>query len=208
MQRRAIILLAAVCAATLALAAPIAQAKKVKPFSETKAVNAPIPQDAVATNSVPVLSTITVPKKYKKSAVVGDVNVTGIQTTGSAAGAANDLIAYLVAPNGRTTWLFVGVGTQSLGPWTLDDDSPNIICQANVPCGSISGGTLYPPYAGTSNLIGGFGGTFSAGSLSNFDGVKMRGTWTFVIADTGPDATTSVLNAWGLRIKPAKPVPE
>ena len=71
-------------------------------FAKQLSVNAAIPDDAAAGPSTPLTSTITVPKKFKGK-VVGDVNVTGLQTTGSAAGAASDLNGALTSPGGRTT---------------------------------------------------------------------------------------------------------
>jgi hypothetical protein len=207
--------------ATLALALSLglglsvgAEAKKksgkVKTFRATKGVNAPIPDGALDARSTPLLSTISVPKKYKGK-VVGDVNVTGIQTTGSEAGAANDLFASLIAPNGRTIDLFVGVGDQSLGPWTIDDDTSTAICPLAAPaqCPD-STRTLSPPFAGRSNTVFNFNGSFPTnGPLATFNGLKMKGTWTLLVADLGPpgvDNGTSALNGWGLVIAPAKPV--
>jgi hypothetical protein len=205
MRRWMLALLAVASVLALALA-PAAQAKKTKTFSETKTVNAAIPPDAAAGASTPLNSTITVPKKYKKN-VVGDVNVTGIQTTGTAAGAAGDLAAYLTAPNGRTQWLFGGMGGQNLGPWTLDDDTSVAVCNSPIPNCSFPNATLTQPFAGTSNTLLNFGGVLPLGHLSSFNGIKMRGTWTFSIVDIA-NATNNTLNAWGLRIKPAKPVSE
>jgi hypothetical protein len=185
--------------------------KKAGPFAATKVANAAIPNPAAVTTSIPVLSTITVPKKYKGK-VVGDVNLTGLQTTGNAAGASDDLAASLSAPNGRTIDLFVNVGgpaNQSLGPWTIDDDTSTSICgtPAATPCADPTQ-TLHPPFAGTSNTIRNFNQNFPVnGPMASFDGVPMRGTWTLRIFDLIPaGATTSTLNQWGLRIRPAKPV--
>jgi len=87
-----------------------AKKKKVKTFSEQVTPNAAIPEDAAAGPSVPVISEIKVPKKKYKKSLVGDVNVTNLQTSGSSAGAASDLYAELTAPNGRTVLLFAAVG--------------------------------------------------------------------------------------------------
>ncbi len=193
----------------LAAAGPAEAAKKkakLKPFSQTLAVNAAVPDAVAATQSVPLTSTITVPKKYKGK-VVGDVNVTGIQTTGSAAGAASQLSGYLIAPGGRTFQLFLGVGDQNLGPWTIDDDTPVGICNVAVgtPCPNPEQ-SLGRPFAGTSNSNYNSAGSFPMnGRLTIFDGVSMRGAWKLLLSDNAP-AATSVLNQWGLRITPAKPV--
>ncbi len=199
----------------LATAGPAEAAKKkakTGPFSQMKAVNAAIPEGPAAGNrATPLVSTITVPKKYKGK-VVGDVNVTGIQTTGSGAGAGNHLGASLSAPNGRTIDLFVGIGgvaLQSIGPWTIDDDTSVSICNQTsaIPCTDATR-TLYPPFAGTSNTIFNFSGGFPPnGPLASFYRVPMNGTWTFRIFDlTNTGALTSTLNQWGLRVTPAKPV--
>lgn len=177
---------------------------KAKVFAKQVTPNAPIPEGAAAGGvSTPVDSTITVPKKFK-GLNVGDVNVTGIQTTGSASGAANDLIARLTAPNGRTLVLFNLKGDQSLGPWTLDDDTKTEICDVAV--GTVCANPLqllYRPFAGTSNLARTDNPSWLP--LAMLNGVPMRGTWTFRIVDlTNAGGTTSVLNSWGLRITPAK----
>ena len=209
-------------AATLALAlvlcaagapgADAAKKKKAKPkaFAATVAPNVAVPEAALGARSTPVNSTITVGKKFKGK-VVGDVNVTGIQTTGSATGAANDLTAALIAPSGRTVTIFGIVGDQSLGLWTIDDDTSTAICPAILPtvCPD-STQTLHPPFAGTSNTIRNIGGGFpSSGPLTTFNGLGMRGAWTLSVWDAAPPGAgngTSVLNTWGLRITPAKPV--
>jgi hypothetical protein len=199
-----------VVVALVAVAAPASSALakkkghgKVKTFASTLAVNKPIPDATAGVASTPVRSTITVPKKYKGK-LVADVNVTGIQTTGSGTGAANDLRASLTAPNGRTLTLFEFQGDQNLGPWTLDDDTATSICNTAVstPCTNPNQ-TLHQPFAGTSNLA--FNDAPALVPLANFDGVRMNGTWTFTIVDIAPPGTnngTSSLNQWGLQITP------
>jgi hypothetical protein len=183
--------------------------KKAKVFEQVLTVNAPILDDPETSPATPVSSEFKVPKKFKGK-VVGDVNVLGIQTTGAVDDAANDLVAYLRAPNGRTMRIFAFVGDQNLGPWTLDDDSPTSICDAATPTscsgsGNIPFFTLAQPFAGTSNTM--FTRTAGTGPLNTFNGGRMRGTWTLSILDD--DALqTSTLNQWGLRIKAAKPETE
>ncbi|MBM3666843.1 MAG: hypothetical protein FJW90_05075 [Actinobacteria bacterium] len=58
----ALVLCAAVVIAPVAATGAKKKAK-LKPFAATATVNAGIPNGAAATKSVPVLSTITVPKK-------------------------------------------------------------------------------------------------------------------------------------------------
>ena len=215
MRRRAWAAAALALCAGLVVAMPLtgAQAKKksakVKTFNGAGGTGA-IPQ-YVAASPQALKTTLVVPKKYKGK-TVGDLNVTSIRTTGSDAGAANDLVAELTAPGGRTVNLFSNVGTQSIGPWTLDDDSEASICPGIPPaqCPD-STRTLSPPFAGTSNLIYNFAGSFPTnGPLATFDGVKMNGTWTLTVFDTATGATngTSSLDGWGLRIVPAKPIPK
>jgi subtilisin-like proprotein convertase family protein len=194
-----------VLALALGLTAGTAAAKKKsRTFEKQVAVNAGIPQDAATGPSTPLLSQITVPKKFKGK-VVGDVNVTAIQTTGLQAGAAQDLTAKLTAPSGQTLRLWAGYGNQSIGPWTLDDDTSVGACNsANPVCTPPF--TLIQPFAGTSNLT--FTGTAGTGELAAFDGSTMRGTWTFKIFDQSDAAQSSTLDQWGLKIKAAKPVAE
>ena len=120
-------------ALSVAVGPGVAQAKKLKPFEETATVNVPIPNVPAAGPSTPVVSLLEVPKKYRQRKI-GDLNVTGIQTAGSANGASDDLVATLTAPSGRTVLLFKNVGPGAVanganfGPWTLDDDSPFAAC--------------------------------------------------------------------------------
>jgi hypothetical protein len=192
-----------------------ADAKKkkggAKVFSQQKTVNAPIPNPANNnTPGTPLVSTITIPKKFKGKQV-GDVNVTGLQTTGSGPGASGELAGYLTSPSGRVLELFFHIGPNanaSLGPWTIDDDTPVSICApgGGNPCVDPDQ-SLYPPYAGTSNTDYNWGGGFPVnGTLSIFNGTPMRGDWRLTVVDDSNGGATSVLNQWGLRIKPLKPV--
>jgi hypothetical protein len=211
------ILALALCTALAMAFGGSAEAKKKKKhktasvFLQSVAPNAAIPNNPAAPGpSTPVRSTITVPKKFKGS-VVGDVNVVGIQTTGSGTGAANDLSMKLTAPNGRTIYLVSpnnmgnGVGDVSIGPFTIDADSPISICNQADPANCTDPAQkLNRPFAGTANEQG-LGGA-GLGGLSAMNGVGMRGTWTFTIFDQSSPATTSILNGWGLQITAAKPV--
>jgi hypothetical protein len=193
-----------------------AEAKKKKPktanvFSQSVAVNASIPDvPAPLAPSTPVRSTITVPKKFKGK-VVGDLNLLGIQTTGSGAGAAADLRMKLTAPNGRTVYVIGsnqatnGLGDVSIGPLTIDADSRVSVCDVANPANCEDPSQqLNRPFAGTANQQG--LGTQSTGGVTAMNGVPMRGTWTFTVFDQHDVGQTSVFNGWGLQITAAKPV--
>jgi subtilisin-like proprotein convertase family protein len=202
--------LAALGAALLCLGtAPVADAqkKKKKPaprvFTASQSPNASVPDAPPAAQPTKVQRTIVVPKKFK-GRVVGDVNVTGIRTTGSAAAAARDLTFVLTAPDGTTVQLFQNWGDQSLGPWTLDDDTATSMCDSATPTCEDPDATLVEPFAGTSNLL--FLENGDTGPLSSFDGGRMNGNWTLGVFDDGGAGVTSVWNSWGLKITAAKPI--
>jgi hypothetical protein len=175
-------------------------------FQASASPNAAIPDDVAGGVSIPVNSTLTAGKKFKGK-VVGDVNVTGIRTTGSGAGAANDLAFRLIAPNGRAV-LLIGenrsIGDVSIGPLTLDDDTTAMICDATTPPCSYATQTLNRPFAGTANLA--FLGAAGTGPLSHLDGLPIKGTWTLQVWDFSSPGQTSVLNGWGLQVTAARPV--
>jgi hypothetical protein len=211
MRGRALLTTAALVAtAALLLAGPAAAVKggkKSRTFERSLTPNLAIPDAAPGGFYGIARSELRVPKKFKGK-VVADVNVTGIQTTGSGITAANDLWLVLVAPNGRTLIMTFGLGGQSIGPLTLDDDSANSLCTSPTPtpqCSLQDPDSLGRPFAGTANLAFRGNGT---GTLSYFNGLKMRGTWTLMVVDDNDDDVTSVLNGWGLKIKAAKPVKE
>lgn len=203
------ILALALCTAFAMTFGSVADAKKKKKkspttFQQVLQPNAAIPDDVASGHSTPLDTTLTVGKKFKGK-VVADVNVTSIQTTGSASGAASDLVMRIIAPNGRSVRLWGGdFGDQSIGPLTLDDDTPVSICDAEPPPCSWAVDTLNQPFAGTSNLQ--FLGSGGTGPLAQLDGLAMRGTWTFQIWDEDQIGKTSVLNSWGLQITAARPV--
>ena len=185
-----------------------AAAKKKKGssvFTQTKAVNAAVPNNVPGSPSTPLLSTLTVGKSFKGK-VVGDVNVTGITTTGSGAGAADDLSFLLTAPSGRSVQLISSsfIGDVSIGPLTLDDDTRTSICDSATLTCEDPDLTLLRPFAGTANLL--FLGSGDTGPLSAFNGRSMKGTWTIRVWDEAVIGTTSTFNSWGLKITAAKPV--
>ena len=208
-----VLALALCLAAGLALGAD-AQAKKKhkkqpRTFAAQVSPNVGVPEYPGTGHATPVLSTITVGKKFKGK-TVADVNLTGLRTTGSGPGAANDLFFKLTGPSGRTVQVIGnfngggGIGDQNIGPFTIDDDSPVSICDSNTLNCRDPSQTLIRPFAGTANeeRLGSQG----TGGLKTFRGVGMRGAWTLTAFDTDDaGGTTSVLNSWGLQIKAQKP---
>src|SRR5581483_11264511 len=196
--------LSALCAVLLPVAAAAAKKHKTPSvFQQQLSPNASIPDDAGSGPSTPVTSAITVGKKFKGK-VVGDVNVTGIQTTGNAKGALNDLGVRISAPNGQAvTLLAPGFASgASMGPLTFDDDVFVEMCYS-PPC-QWAPQTLNPPYVGTANLM--YNSSAGTGPLAQLNGSPMKGTWTFTVWDASSVGQTSVLNSWGLQITPRKPV--
>jgi hypothetical protein len=204
------VLALALCTAvgmTITASADAKKAKKPKTatfFQQSVSPNAPIPQDAATGPSTPLNSTITVGKKFK-GRVVGDVNVTGIQTTGSGADAAGDLGFRIIAPNGQGVLMLAPSFLEgaNIGPLTFDDDVFVEICYSNPPC-DWAPQTLNPPYAGTTSIL--YNGAGGAGPLAQLNGTSMRGTWTLQVWDEVGATTTSTLNGWGLQITGRKPV--
>ena len=191
-------------------AAGDATAKKKKKkgpsvFSGSVTVNAPVPdQPGSGQPDIVVSSTINIGKKFKGKRI-GDVNVTGIKTTGDSSIAAGDLNFSLTAPDGRTVLLDDGsLGGQSIGPLTLDDDTLTSICNSsnrnNCPDPDAN---LIQPFVGTANLANLGAGGLSP--LSMLNGGPMVGTWTFRIWDSA-GADTSTFNTWGIQVTARKPV--
>ena len=186
----------------------VADAKKKKGKSSnvadvTKALSSAIP-DYQAPTARPLESQIVLGKAYKGK-LVSDVDVT-VQTTGTVDGAANDLIARLIAPSGRAVGLFTNVGgaQASIGPLTLDDDTRVLACNSTTPNPCLD----TDPYATLPQPFAGRAAGFADGAyvgLNRFYGVGMRGTWTLAIWDAsaaGPQ--TSTLTKFGLRVTAVK----
>jgi len=173
---------------------------KASVFAGSVSPNLAVPE--VAGPEPIVTSALTVPKKFKGK-TVGDLNITGLKTTGTGPTSADGLDLMLVGPGGRSVLFDSGAtGGQSIGPVTFDDDTPTSFCD-DPPC-SDPDATLQRPFAGTTNLANTFGG--DTGPLSAFNGTPMRGTWTLYAWDNDSDTNTNVINTWGLRIAAAKPV--
>lgn len=200
---------------TALAAAPSASAGKGKgkgkgggTLDVSKAVNAPIP-DA---GPVPpgsffgpygvLTSTIDAGKQFK-GRKVRDVNVT-VQTLGTSGTApADDLMARLTAPNGATTTLFTNLsGTvnamfmpnpnPSIGPLTLDDESP-LSLGSESPDNATQ---LFMPWAGTAQPSG--------RPLAVMDNGPVRGTWTLALLDVF-NTETSNLVSWRLNVLAGRP---
>lgn len=201
-SRRTRLALAGILALALSVTAGLgtsaqAKKKKVKPvtFSQTVAVNAGIPDAAVAAGpSTPVRSDITLGSKFKGK-VISDLDLTNVQTTGSAANALNDLTFKLTAPNKRTVVLIEGLGGQSLGPLTVNDDTKTGICDSATPTCRDPDATLLQPFAGTANNID---QDDDLRPMSSFNGVPMKGTWQLTVFDNN-NTLTSTLVQWGLK---------
>jgi hypothetical protein len=178
--------------------------KSASVFAASVTPNAAIPDEVANGPSIPITSTISVGKKFKGK-TVGDVNVTGIQTTGNATDAADDVGLRLTAPDGTNVLLInpTGIGDVSIGPLTFDDDTSVSICDAITPPCDFPGQTLNRPFAGTANLL--FMGSGGSGPLSAFNGSAMRGTWTMTAWDEADIGKTNVLNTWGVQITAARP---
>ena len=177
----------------------VASAKKGgRTATVTTPVNQQIP-DATATANGMLTSTVSLGKKFKGS-VIRDVNVT-LQTTGSAPTAARQIDARLTAPNGMTTWL-IGhqLAGQSIGPLTLDDQSPNDLGGAVQRDPT----TLASPYAGTAQPD-----CFNSFGVCTFwpmNGGPSAGAWTLRVYDvSSANPATSLLNFWQLRVVTGKP---
>jgi len=172
--------------------------------SVTKSVNQAIPdQLGVAPFTWgKVTSTIDISGKKFKGKVVGDVNLM-VQTTGDVADAANDLVFRLTAPNGRTIVPIAAIGDQSIGPFTMDDDTPVLICDSITPPCPDPDRTLNQPFAGTAQPTG---PEFATGPIfAGLNGVPMRGSWTLKVFDEDA-GQTSTFNQWALTVTSAKPV--
>jgi hypothetical protein len=190
-----------------AMAGPAAAAKKKGKgggkVDVTEVVNLPIPE---ATENGPfdipgiLRSTIDVGKQFK-GRQIRDVNAT-VQTLGtSGTNPVPALRAKLFAPNGGHVTLFTGLfpetGTSniSLGPLTLDDESPLSLGIENPH----SATQLYAPWAGRARPNG--------KPLSVMDGGPVRGTWTLTITDSTftPQPGTSNLVSWRLEVVAGRP---
>jgi hypothetical protein len=168
-------------------------AKPRGPVETTKTVGQLVP-DAGPTTAGVLRSTITIGGKRLKGKSIEDVDAT-VKTTGVGPGAAEDFGVRLTAPNGATTTLFNELPGQSVGPLTLDDESPVYMCLSDAPpCGDPDRSLVFP-FAGTAS---------GEGDLQIFDRGPIRGTWTLTAQDDFTSGMT-VLDFWSLRITPRRP---
>lgn len=167
-------------------------AKRGGPVEMTKTVAQLVP-DASMTAAGVLRSSITIGKQLKGKSI-GDVDAT-VKTTGVGPEAAQDLGVRLTAPNGATATLFNELPGQSVGPLTLDDESPVLICGTDSPPCSDPDATLLFPFFGTAS---------AEGELQIFDRGPIRGNWTVTATDDFTSGTT-VLDFWSLRIAPRTP---
>ena len=181
---RGVLTLLMLAAVALLIPGP-ASAKEAKPLSETQTVNQPVPDASAA--SIGVLeSTINAGKKFK-GLKIRDVNVT-VQTTGSAAGAANNLVARSTAPNEATVTVFSNLGGQNVGPLTLDDESPLTLTGGTASSARVLG----QPYIGTAQPGSAIGPAAGRPLWLMDNGSGVKGTWTLSIADvTGVGVTST-----------------
>jgi subtilisin-like proprotein convertase family protein len=193
-------LLALAGAATFGGAAVAKKARSKATATVVTPVNQPIPDGVTGAAPGILRSTATVGKKLKGLAI-SDVNLI-FQTTGAAADSASDIRVRLTAPDGTTVSPILGAFGQSIGPLTLDDETPVRTCpDATPPCVDPDR-SLGVPFAGKA----------TPQTMFDLDGGPAAGTWSLRVADVGT-GDTSVLNSWSLEVvaerpagKPGKPV--
>jgi hypothetical protein len=170
---------------TLGGVADAAKGKKKKGgnVANVTRTNIPIGQ-ATATSATTTPITLNVGKKFKGKVVGGSGPTMTVQLSG-AAGALDEYILRLTAPNGRTVGL-TSVGTSdstSVGPLTITPNSPFGICSV-PPCADPDARVTGPGFVGTVGDIG----------LAWFAGIKMRGTWTLKVIDFDPGNPPATMN--------------
>jgi subtilisin-like proprotein convertase family protein len=160
-------------------------------------LNVPIADRAVGAPQVAVTPVdLVVPKTFGKKQV-GNVDLT-LQVTGSGPNYLNQLEARLIAPNGRRIGITIpssGIPpNQSFGPTRYTANSQSWFCMDPTPPCEDPDDNVGPPFAGT----------VGDNDLTDFNGVKMKGTWTLKILDV-TNTLTGVANLVKLDIRAAKP---
>jgi hypothetical protein len=155
----------------------------------TKQVGLAIP-DAIGQTDGVLVNDINAGGKYRGKKI-RDVNVT-VQTNGTGPDAAGDLRFRLTAPNGATTNLFAGLAGVSIGPLTLDDESPFELGDTVAH----NGFELVAPYNGVA---------MPANPLVVMDNGGVKGKWTLTAVDRAPGGPVSSLLSWRLTVAAGKP---
>jgi hypothetical protein len=155
----------------------------------TKQVGLTIP-DAIGSVDGVLVNDINAGNKYRGKKI-RDVNV-ALQTNGTGMGAANDLRFRLTAPNGATTNLFSSLNGVSIGPLTLDDESPFELGGLVAP----NGFTLAAPYNGVA---------MPNNPLNVMDNGGVKGKWTLTAVDQVTGGPLSSLLNWRLTVAAGKP---
>jgi hypothetical protein len=162
---------------TLGGVADAAKGKKKKGGNVANVTRTNIPITQATPTSVSVTPiTFNVGKKFKGKVVGAAGPSVTVHLTG-AAGALDEYVLRLTAPNGRTVGI-TSVGTAastSVGPLTITANSPFGTCSL-PPCPDPDATVLGPAFVGTVGDI----------DLSLFNGLKMRGTWTLKVLDFDP----------------------
>jgi len=198
-SRLGILALTVALVVAMSLVGPV-QAKKKKKGKKkgpsrvdiTRTVNQPIPDGSGTAYGV-VTSTINVGKKFKGKRI-RDVNVT-IHTSGTPPStiAAGDITARLFPPNGARVTLVQSLSGISIGPLTLDDESPRELGGSSP---SPDPDLLLAPYIGSAQPEG--------RPLSVMDDGPARGVWTLKVYDHAA-ADLSTFNSWRLTVQVGPP---
>jgi len=153
----------------------------------------------------------TLKVKGKKSATIGNVAITfSAATGGGGTDTLQEFLLRLTAPDGTTEEIVGGLSGIAAGPLTVQPNSPNELCR-----GETAPNTPPPPPCADPNAIVNppFQGVVGDPDLRDFNGGKMKGTWTVSAFDTraanpNPPAPepvqTNILNGVTLKVTPAK----
>jgi subtilisin-like proprotein convertase family protein len=188
---------ALIVTAAMAPAAEAKKAKKAKPLDVTQQAGAPIPDRGPGATAPQGLLTLTVDagRRYKRLRI-RDVNVT-VQVNGAVGlSPTGELSALLTSPSGATSQIFGSLGavdpaSTSIGPLTLDDESPLSLAQS----GNVDPTALAKPWIGTAT---------PQSPLTVMDGDRVAGRWTLRVLDAVA-GESSVLTSWRLQVTTGRP---